>query len=89
MLGSVFSALCFFVGGGTAIGLTFGANKALLAKAYEILASKLCQCLADKGGVFGAIKLQERPLKLLFMIVGGNVHRLHIQRIYACPEHDR
>ena len=66
-----------------------GADEALLAVSDQILSAQLRQSLADEVGVGGAVILQKGALKLLFVIIGGNVDLLHIKGIYPRVEHYR
>ena len=66
----------------------FGRNKAIFAKTDEVLASCLSQCFAHKVGVPRTVILQKRALELFFVIVGGNVHGLHGQRVDTRVIHD-
>ena len=66
-----------------------GTDETFLAKAYKILSAKTLERLAHQGRVLGTVVLKKRALKLLFLIVRGNVNGLHIKGIDACAEHDR
>ena len=66
-----------------------GTDETFLAKAYKILSAKPSECLAHQGRVLGTVVLKQSALKLLFLIVRGNVNGLHVKRIYTRSEHDR
>ena len=65
------------------------AHKTFLTKADKILSARLDERFSYEGRVIGAIILQKRSLQLLFVVIGANVYRLHIKRIYTRVVHNR
>ena len=78
-------------GGGLGLGgiTLFGSNQTFGSIADQILPTELDERLADKRGILGSVVLKQGALQLLFVVVGGYVDRLHIQRVDPCIEHDR
>lgn len=74
---------------GAAVLGGFGADQAVGTVADEVLATCFAECFTHQRGVLRAVELQKRALQLLFVIVGGNVDRLHVQRVDSGVEHDR
>jgi hypothetical protein len=64
------------------------ANETIGAVADEILSACESERLADKARVLGAGILQEGALKLLLVVVGGDLHRLAGHRMYAGVIHN-
>ena len=81
LLASRMRMLCRSVGGRT--------NQTVLAISDEVLSARFDKRLTDEVGILGSVILQKRALKLLFVIIGSYVDRLHIKRIYSRVIHDR
>ena len=86
-------AICWLSGGTLCAALSSdgsgGSYKTVGRMSDKILSSCLFKGLTDKVGILGPIVLKKSALKLFFVIVGHNVYRLHIKRIYSRVEHYR
>ena len=67
---------------------TLRTNQTLGSVADQILPMELDERLSDQGRVLGSVVLKQRPLQLLFVIVGGNVDPLHIEGVDPRVEHN-